>query len=133
MVRCSWLRFLKDNVVNSRVVAFLPQRDPWSCPSPLILRPGTQLVVKQRMQLYGSNFRSPFSCFFHIFRNEGLRALYISYPTTLAMSIPFQSVQFTTYEHCKAWFNPEGGYNPASHVFAGAVAGGTASLLTNVG
>lgn len=85
------------------------------------------------MQLYGSTYPSIYSCFRHILKNEGFKALYVSYPTTLAMSIPFQSVQFTTYEHFRSVLNPEGGYNPMVHVVAGGVAGGTASLLTNVG
>jgi solute carrier family 25 iron transporter 28/37 len=85
------------------------------------------------MQLYGSTYRSAFDCASRVIRTEGFRALYVSYPTTLAMSIPFQSVQFTTYEHFREMLNPDGGYNPLSHMIAGAVAGGTASLLTNVG
>ncbi|KAI9032129.1 mitochondrial carrier [Hyaloraphidium curvatum] len=88
-------------------------------------------VVKQRMQLYGSSYRGVFDCASKIVRAEGIKALYVSYPTTLMMSIPFQSIQFTTYEHFRQMLNPQGGYNPLTHVTSGAVAGGLASLLTN--
>jgi len=46
-------------------------------------------VIKQRMQVHGSPFRSVFKCAASVFKTEGLRAFYISYPTTLMMSVPF--------------------------------------------
>ncbi|KAJ3336537.1 Fe(2+) transporter [Gonapodya sp. JEL0774] len=63
--------------------------------------------------------------------DEGLASLYVSLPTTLLMAIPFQSIHFTTYEYLRQRVNPEGKYDPKSHVIAGALAGGLASLLTN--
>src|SRR5690242_3065032 len=80
-------------------------------------------VVKQRMQLHQSEFRSVFQCARMILRNEGFSAFYISYPTTLAISIPFNAVQFSVYEHVKRFLNPKGEYSPGTHIAAGAVAG----------
>nr|KAJ3399598.1 Fe(2+) transporter [Polyrhizophydium stewartii] len=66
-----------------------------------------------------------------ILRTEGLRAFYVSYPTTLMMSIPYQSIQFATYEYMRSTLNPSGKYDPTSHIIAGGVAGAVASTITN--
>ncbi|KAI9304387.1 mitochondrial carrier domain-containing protein [Cunninghamella echinulata] len=87
-------------------------------------------VIKQRMQLNGSTYRSVRECARKVYATEGLQAFYISLPTTLSMSIPFQSIQFTTYEWFLSILNPQGYYNPKSHVIAGAIAGMVASSLT---
>ncbi|GAN11334.1 mitochondrial RNA-splicing protein MRS3 [Mucor ambiguus] len=87
-------------------------------------------VLKQRMQLRDSTYRSVRECAKKVYANEGLRAFYISFPTTVSMSIPFQSVQFATYEYCRSRFDPEGAYNPKAHMMAGAVAGAIASSVT---
>ncbi|KAI8981937.1 mitochondrial carrier domain-containing protein [Mycotypha africana] len=55
-------------------------------------------VVKQRMQLQGSTYTTIFDCARKVYAREGFIAFYISLPTTLVMSIPFQSIQFATYE-----------------------------------
>lgn len=84
--------------------------------------------------------RVRFSSFFHCLRytveREGLRSLYISYPTTITLSIPFQSIQFASYEQYKILLGSINsryfeGYSPLSHAIAGALAGATASILTN--
>ncbi|KAI8376384.1 mitochondrial carrier domain-containing protein [Radiomyces spectabilis] len=87
-------------------------------------------VIKQRMQLKDSTYRSVRECARSVYAKEGLTAFYISFPTTLYMSIPFQSVQFATYEYCLGILNPAGQYNPKSHVVAGAIAGVLASSVT---
>ncbi|KAL0088320.1 mitochondrial carrier domain-containing protein [Phycomyces blakesleeanus] len=87
-------------------------------------------VIKQRMQLEDSTYRSVRSCARAVYRSEGLAAFYISLPTTLSMSIPFQSIQFATYEFFRTLIHPQGDYNPTSHVVAGALAGGFASSIT---
>lgn len=87
-------------------------------------------VIKQRMQLHQSEFRSVFTCARVVFRNEGLSAFYVSYPTTLAISIPFNAIQFTVYEQVKRMMNPGNNYSPATHVTAGAVAGAVAAAVT---
>lgn len=82
------------------------------------------------MQLRDSAYRSVRECAKKVYTNEGLKAFYISFPTTVSMSIPFQSVQFATYEYCRSRFDPEGSYNPKIHMMAGAVAGAVASSVT---
>ncbi|KAI8330973.1 mitochondrial carrier domain-containing protein [Chlamydoabsidia padenii] len=87
-------------------------------------------VIKQRMQLGDSAYRSVRECAHKVFAKEGITAFYISLPTTLAMSIPFQSIQFATYEYLRKVLNPQGGYDPSTHVIAGGLAGAVASSLT---
>lgn len=87
-------------------------------------------VVKQRMQMHGSEFRSVFRCARTVFQNEGLAAFYISYPTTLTMTVPFTAAQFTVYEYVKRISNPRNEYSPLSHMISGGVAGAVAAGLT---
>ncbi|ORX61996.1 mitochondrial carrier [Hesseltinella vesiculosa] len=87
-------------------------------------------VIKQRMQLRDSTYRSVRECARTVFAKEGWVAFYISLPTTLAMSVPFQSVQFATYEYFRKVLNPSGGYDPSTHVVAGGLAGAIASSVT---
>ncbi|KAI9092446.1 mitochondrial carrier [Phlyctochytrium arcticum] len=88
-------------------------------------------VVKQRMQVHGSTYRSVVGAALDIFRKEGMAAFYVSYPTTLMMTIPFQSIHFSTYEYFRQSFNPSGRYDPKTHIAAGAIAGAAAAALTN--
>lgn len=81
------------------------------------------------MQL--SNYKSISSCATNLYQNEGIRAFYISYPATLAISLPFQIVQFTSYEYFKEKLNPTHKYDPLSHCLAGGIAGGLAACITN--
>lgn len=60
------------------------------------------IVVKQRMQVHGSIYNSVSECFRSVYRAEGLSAFYVSYPTTLTMTVPFTAVQFSTYEFLKS-------------------------------
>ncbi|KAK7466487.1 Fe(2+) transporter [Stygiomarasmius scandens] len=87
-------------------------------------------VIKQRMQVHKSEFRSIFTCARTVYRNEGLSAFYVSYPTTLAISIPFNAIQFTIYEHLKRTLNPRHEYSPSTHMIAGAGAGAIAAAVT---
>jgi len=87
-------------------------------------------VIKQRMQMHNSEFRSVFTCASTVFRREGLTAFYISYPTTLTMTVPFTAAQFTVYEYVKKIVNPTNQYSPTSHIIAGGLAGGVAAGLT---
>lgn len=82
------------------------------------------------MQVHGSEFRSGITAAKTIFRNEGLGAFYVSYPTTLMMTVPFTAVQFSTYEFIKDSLNPSGTYSPLTHVTAGGLAGGVAAAVT---
>jgi len=87
-------------------------------------------VIKQRMQVHKSQFRSVFTCARVVYRTEGLNAFYVSYPTTLTMTVPFTAVQFTVYEHLKKLLNPSGVYSPTTHMIAGGLAGGVAAGVT---
>lgn len=87
-------------------------------------------VIKQRMQVHKSEFRSVFTCAKVVYRKEGLNAFYVSYPTTLMMTVPFTAVQFTVYEELKKVLNPSGIYSPTTHMIAGGLAGGVAAGVT---
>ena len=87
-------------------------------------------VVKQRMQVYGSPYRSSIECMIEVYRREGFRAFYRSYLTTLSMNIPFQAVHFITYECMQNFLNRSRDYSPRAHVVCGGVAGGLAAAVT---
>lgn len=82
------------------------------------------------MQVHGSAFRTVNECARTVYRTEGLRAFYLSYPTTLVMTVPFTAVQFSTYEFFKKVLNPNEAYSPSTHVIAGAIAGGVGGAVT---
>ncbi|KAJ2844047.1 Fe(2+) transporter [Coemansia erecta] len=87
-------------------------------------------VIKQRMQLSGTGYRNIADCTIKVFRNEGFRAFYVSYPTTILMNMPFQSIQFGCYDLFRRTLNPSGSYSPTTHVVAGGLAGAVAAALT---
>lgn len=84
------------------------------------------------MQIQNSSkvYRSMLDCAKYVYRNEGLSAFYISYPTTLSMTVPFTALQFLAYESISTAMNPTKHYDPFTHCTAGAVAGGFAAALT---
>ena len=84
------------------------------------------------MQIQGSKKLYPTmaACAKHVYKAEGLRAFYISYPTTLSMTVPFNALQFLSYETLSTVMNPKKHYDPVTHCTAGAVAGGVAAALT---
>lgn len=87
-------------------------------------------VVKQRLQMYNSPYRSILHCASHVYRTEGLRAFYRSYGTQLVMNIPYSAIQFPTYEFFQKLLNKDNLYNPPVHMLAGGAAGAAASALT---
>jgi solute carrier family 25 iron transporter 28/37 len=89
-------------------------------------------VIKQRMQMHGSRkmYRSVLDCARYIYRTEGVAAFYVSYPTTLSMTVPFTALQFLAYESISTAMNPAKRYDPLTHCMAGGVAGGFAAALT---
>ncbi|KAF2278373.1 asparaginyl-tRNA synthetase [Westerdykella ornata] len=87
-------------------------------------------VIKQRMQLQGSVYKSVPHCAREVFRTEGISAFYVSYPTTLCMTVPFTALQFMAYESISKVINPTGRYDPTTHCTAGGLAGGFAAGLT---
>ncbi|CAD7084895.1 unnamed protein product [Hermetia illucens] len=87
-------------------------------------------VIKQRLQMYNSSYRSVLQCTRGIYRNEGFAAFYRSYSTQLIMNLPYQAIHFTTYEFFQNMLNKERKYDPLVHMMAGAAAGATASAFT---
>ncbi|CDR45864.1 CYFA0S20e01068g1_1 [Cyberlindnera fabianii] len=89
-------------------------------------------VIKQRMQLAAQEGST--SDFIRTTKNilsqEGFHALYTSYPTTIAMTIPFTALNFVVYESATKILNPSGNHDPLKHCVAGGLAGGTAAALT---
>lgn len=76
-------------------------------------------------------------CFSHTYRKEGISAFFVSLPTTLMMNIPFHTIHFGVYDFLQGRLRPvfngysfEKGFAPMLHITCGAVAGGTAALLT---
>ncbi|KAF7264127.1 hypothetical protein GWI33_000597 [Rhynchophorus ferrugineus] len=87
-------------------------------------------VVKQRMQMVNSPYKSVMSCILDIYRTEGPKAFYRSYTTQLTMNVPFQSIHFMVYEFAQKVTNEERKYNPGAHMISGALAGAVASAIT---
>ncbi|RVX75311.1 hypothetical protein B0A52_00664 [Exophiala mesophila] len=87
-------------------------------------------VIKQRMQVHGSTYRSLADCARTVFRAEGLSAFYVSYPTTLCMTVPFTATQFMAYESVSQMMNPRKEYDPITHCVAGGLAGAFAAGIT---
>ncbi|XP_054261104.1 mitoferrin-1 isoform X2 [Macrosteles quadrilineatus] len=87
-------------------------------------------VVKQRIQMYNSPYKSLMECIVRVYRSEGISAFYRSFTTQLAMNLPFQSVHFMMYEVCQNLWNPDRSYNPMLHMGSGAIAGGVAAAIT---
>lgn len=87
-------------------------------------------VIKQRMQVHGSIYKSIFQCTKSVYKAEGLRAFYVSYPTTIGMTIPTTAVQVATYGSIMQFLNPTRQHNPWIHMVSGGLAGGFAAALT---
>lgn len=87
-------------------------------------------VVKQRLQMFNSPYKSVFDCIKTVLVNEGVGAFYRSFTTQLLMNIPFQCTYLVTYEVTRRQLNPEGHYKPSAHLIAGGLAGATASAIT---
>ncbi|KAI1278020.1 Mitoferrin-1 [Halotydeus destructor] len=87
-------------------------------------------VIKQRLQVYNSPYRTAYQCASDIWRREGMKAFYRSYTTQLTMNIPFQSLHFVTYEYMQELTNPDRQYSPKMHMLSGGIAGAFASAVT---
>lgn len=55
-------------------------------------------VIKQRLQMRNSPYRSVAHCARMVYRTEGMSAFYRSYVTQLCMNVPYQMIHFSTYE-----------------------------------
>lgn len=104
-------------------------------------------VIKQRLQVHGSQHRSIIACARSILHTEGPSGFMVSYPTTLLLNVPFHMIQFPVYEVARYLLTRESGqrstadaggraaapsppYSPLTHVVAGGLAGGTAAFCT---
>jgi len=90
-------------------------------------------TVKQRLQLANSPYAGAMDCALKTLRNEGVRAFYRSYTTTLAMNVPFTAIHFSSYEAAKtALFKASEAEREgfAVQFAAGGVAGGLAAAAT---
>lgn len=82
------------------------------------------------MQVHGSTYSSIAACARSVFRAEGVSAFYVSYPTTLTMTVPFTAFQFMAYESLSKVMNPSKSYDPITHCVAGGLAGAFAAGIT---
>ncbi|CRK88035.1 CLUMA_CG001821, isoform A [Clunio marinus] len=87
-------------------------------------------VIKQRLQMYDSPYKSVVECARKVFQQEGISAFYRSYTTQLVMNLPFQAIHFTTYEFLQEALNKERKYSPGVHMVAGGAAGAVAAAFT---
>ncbi|ESP00444.1 hypothetical protein LOTGIDRAFT_140739 [Lottia gigantea] len=94
----------------------------------LIMNPAD--VVKQRMQMFGSPYKTCIDCGRTILKEEGIGAFYRSFTTQLTMNIPFQCVQFMTYEIMQDILNKDRSYDPLTHIISGGIAGAMAATAT---
>lgn len=90
-------------------------------------------VIKQRIQNNNhniQNLKSIIKTSKFIYQNEGLKAFFISYPTTLILSIPFAALNFGIYEFSSDKLNPNQLYNPIIHCISGGISGAFAAAVT---
>lgn len=92
-------------------------------------------VVKQRLQLRGSPYAGVADCVRRVLREEGPRAFYASYRTTVLMNAPFTAVHFATYEAAKRALTELDASSVDDerlvvHATAGAAAGAAAAAVT---
>ena len=87
-------------------------------------------VIKQRLQLCNSPYKGGWDCARHVLRSEGVRGFYRSYTTTLAMNLPFATINFGVYDALKAGISAQVGDKAyVSSAMVHLVAGGLAVLI----
>lgn len=86
-------------------------------------------VVKQRLQL--GYYTGTFDCLRRVIHHEGVRALYMSFPTTLLMNVPYGMVMVASNETIKRVLNPSGEHNAQAYFVSGALSGALAAAVTN--
>nr|XP_009421401.1 PREDICTED: mitoferrin-like [Musa acuminata subsp. malaccensis] len=92
-------------------------------------------TVKQRLQLKSSPYKGVADCISRVLREEGIRAFFVSYRTTVVMNAPYTAVHFATYEAAKRGLmevSPENASDErlVVHATAGAAAGALAAAVT---
>ncbi|RWW82778.1 hypothetical protein BHE74_00008735 [Ensete ventricosum] len=94
-------------------------------------------TVKQRLQLKSSPYKGVADCTSRVLREEGIRAFFASYRTTVVMNAPYTAVHFATYEAVKRGMTEVSPENENAsderlvvHATAGAAAGALAAAVT---
>lgn len=88
-------------------------------------------VIKQRMQNNNlQSVKSMLKTTSYIYKTEGIKSFFISYPTTLILSIPFAALNFGIYEFSSDKLNPNQIYNPIIHCVSGGISGAFAAAIT---
>ncbi|WOL01900.1 mitoferrin-like [Canna indica] len=92
-------------------------------------------TVKQRLQLKSSPYKGVADCVSRVLREEGIRAFFASYKTTVVMNAPYTAVHFATYEAAKTGLMEVSPDNASDerlvvHATAGAAAGALAAAVT---
>ncbi len=82
------------------------------------------------MQVHGSMYKSIYQCTKSVYQNEGLRAFYVSYPTTIGMTVPTTALQIAAYGSITQLLNSTRKHNPWVHMISGGLAGGFAAAVT---
>ena len=86
-------------------------------------------VVKQRLQL--GYYKGALDCMRSMLREEGAMAFMRSYPTTVAMNIPYAATVVATNESLKEVLNPHRDHDMLAYLLSGAGAGALAAFVTN--
>jgi len=85
-------------------------------------------TVKQRLQLgYYIGLKD---CVQSMHKSEGLFSFYRSFPTTLAMNIPYGCVMMASNESLKKAMSPDGEFSLTTSMLAGSGAGAIAAAFT---
>lgn len=88
-------------------------------------------TIKQRVQL--GYYRNIFHCARVVFMKEGIRAFYLSLPTTMAMNLPYGMIMVSINDSVREVLNP--GNNSIvgmkNSMIAGSIAGAIAAAVTN--
>jgi solute carrier family 25 iron transporter 28/37 len=89
-------------------------------------------VVKQRMQVYNSPYKTISSGIKSVYSHLGMRGFYAAFPLTLTMNIPYTAVHFIVYENLKHLLHAENEKEkPWKHLICGAGAGMIGGLVSN--
>jgi solute carrier family 25 iron transporter 28/37 len=83
------------------------------------------------MQIAKIPYKSIVHCAKDVFKTEGIRAYYLSFPTTLLMNIPYFSVQFMTYESMKRFLSKKDYNQHTVALVAGSIAGMAGAACSN--
>ena len=86
-------------------------------------------TVKQRMQL--GYYKNVYHCIRTVAAKEGIRAFYLSLPTTLLMNLPYGSVMVAVNESARKYIGPdEAKVSIGTSLMAGSIAGAVAAAAT---